>query len=255
MPVVRLDTYKASAYLVWQLKHAGAVILEDGGDIIHVRVRTGEEVSIHLIESSIEPYEIKSTIAYNHANGIHTMLLFWADMLLPEEGNVVEVQDWEWPLLALYGERIWAYDVFGGEVFLFPVQYHPYGQYREIRFGKTVSMRHLEGEFVEIGSPFMKGKWRVAHFGERTRHAQHKHHQESQTHTQTTVMPGTLEACYQVLGLSPDAEPEDVKTAYRRIARKIHPDINQDADATAQMQALNEAYRRIMDDFDENEIV
>jgi hypothetical protein len=249
MPVVRLDTYKASAYLVWQLKHAGAVVHEDGGDIIHVRIPSGEQVSIHLIESIIPAYEVRSTLTYNAANNRHTLLLLWADMLLPPEGHIIEVQEWEWALLALYGERIWAYAVYGGEVFVYPVHYDPYGPYREIRYGKTVSMRHLMGVTVETFSPHLTGRWRVVDFGERTHHAHHKHYQDGATSTQ---MPDSLAACYALLGIDFDAEPEDVKTAYRNLARKIHPDVNRAANATAQMQALNDAYRRIMEDFEED---
>jgi len=43
-----------------------------------------------------------------------------------------------------------------------------------------------------------------------------------------------------------------VKTAYRNLARKIHPDVNKAPDATAQMQALNEAYRRLMATFEDD---
>lgn len=249
--VVRLDTYKAGAFLVWQLKHAGAVIHEDGGDIIHVGLPTGEEISIHIIESSIPAYEIKSTIAYNHANGVHTLFILWCDMLLPPEGHVVEVMEWEWPLLAVYGERVWAYDIFGGELFIFPVYYDRIGPYREIRYGTTVNMRHLVGGLVETSAPSIKGKWRVAWFAERAKQAHHSQTDDQHQPHPASAMPETLAACYIVLGVALDADAEDVKTAYRRMARKIHPDVNKASNATAHMQALNEAYRRIMQEFED----
>ncbi len=162
--MVRFDTYKAGAFLVWQLKHAGAVIHEDGGDIIHLSLPTGEAISIHIIESSIPAYEIKNTIVYNQANGLYTLFILWADMLLPPEGHVVEVEEWEWPLLALYGEKLWAYDIFGGELFIYPIYYDRIGPYREIRYGKTVNMRQLQGTVVEVQSPFIRGDggWRAS---------------------------------------------------------------------------------------------
>lgn len=248
--MVRLDTYKAGAFLVWQLKHAGAVIHEDGGDIIHVSLPTGEEISIHIIESSIPAYEIKSIIANNHANGVHTLFILWCDMLLPPEGHVVAVEEWEWPLLALYGEKVWAYDIFGGELFIFPVYYDRIGPYREIRYGTTVNMRHLVGGLVETVAPSIKGKWRVAWFAERTQHKQNQANGQHDAHLPHT-MPETLTACYIVLGVALNADAEDVKTAYRKLARKIHPDVNKASNATAQMQALNEAYRRIMIEFED----
>ena len=56
---------------------------------------------------------------------------------------------------------------------------------------------------------------------------------------------------YNILGVKKDAKADDIKKSYRRLARKFHPDVNSAKDATQQMQALNEAYQKIMDQFDE----
>ena len=51
---------------------------------------------------------------------------------------------------------------------------------------------------------------------------------------------------YKVLGLSPDASDEDVKRAYRRLAKKYHPDLNPgDQEAARKMQEVNAAYEQI----------
>ena len=51
---------------------------------------------------------------------------------------------------------------------------------------------------------------------------------------------------YKVLGLSPDASDEDVKKAYRRLAKKYHPDLNPgDPVAAKKMQQVNAAYEQI----------
>jgi hypothetical protein len=250
--VVRFDTYKAGAFLVWQLKHAGAIIHEDGGDIIHLSLPTGEGISIHIIESSIPAYEIKNTIAYNQANGLYTLFILWADMLLPPEGHVIEVEDWEWPLLALYGDKLWAYDIFGGELFIYPIHYDRIGPYREIRYGKTVNMRQLQGMVVEVESPFIRGRWRVATFSDKAPHKYHRYQTDTDGQKPPrSTQPDSYAEYYAILGISLDAEEEDVKTAYRNLARKIHPDVNKAPDATAQMQALNDAYRRLMSTFED----
>lgn len=53
---------------------------------------------------------------------------------------------------------------------------------------------------------------------------------------------------YQLLGLSRDASEEDVKKAYRKLARKYHPDLNPgNKAAEAKFKELSEAYEALSD--------
>lgn len=52
---------------------------------------------------------------------------------------------------------------------------------------------------------------------------------------------------YEVLGLERSASAEDVKSAFRRLARKFHPDVNKDAGAEEQFKEINEAYAVLSD--------
>ena len=55
-----------------------------------------------------------------------------------------------------------------------------------------------------------------------------------------------IEDPYKVLGVSPDASDEDIKRAYRRLAKQYHPDRNPgDAEAAKKMQEVNAAYEQI----------
>lgn len=46
---------------------------------------------------------------------------------------------------------------------------------------------------------------------------------------------------YQILGVSKDASAEDIKKAFRKLARKYHPDISKEPDAATRMAEVNEA--------------
>eukprot|EP00633_Aureoumbra_lagunensis_P003928 CAMPEP_0197316890 /NCGR_PEP_ID=MMETSP0891-20130614/44692_1 /TAXON_ID=44058 ORGANISM="Aureoumbra lagunensis, Strain CCMP1510" /NCGR_SAMPLE_ID=MMETSP0891 /ASSEMBLY_ACC=CAM_ASM_000534 /LENGTH=322 /DNA_ID=CAMNT_0042806591 /DNA_START=68 /DNA_END=1036 /DNA_ORIENTATION=- len=51
---------------------------------------------------------------------------------------------------------------------------------------------------------------------------------------------------YEILGINPDAEPTEIKAAYRRLSRKLHPDkTGADAQAVKQFVALTQAYEKV----------
>lgn len=52
---------------------------------------------------------------------------------------------------------------------------------------------------------------------------------------------------YAVLGVSRDASAEDIKKAFRRLARKYHPDVSKEKDAEQRMKEVNEAYAVLSD--------
>ncbi len=52
---------------------------------------------------------------------------------------------------------------------------------------------------------------------------------------------------FKVLGIAEDATLEDAKRAYRRLAKKYHPDICKDKDAGQKMQEITEAWGMLKD--------
>jgi len=53
---------------------------------------------------------------------------------------------------------------------------------------------------------------------------------------------------YDVLGVGKDASGEDIKKAYRKLARQYHPDVNKEADAESKFKEVKEAYDTLSDD-------
>jgi curved DNA-binding protein len=52
---------------------------------------------------------------------------------------------------------------------------------------------------------------------------------------------------YNILGVEPGAGEAELKTAYRRLARKYHPDVSKESGAEEKFKAVNEAYEALRD--------
>ena len=47
---------------------------------------------------------------------------------------------------------------------------------------------------------------------------------------------------YKILGVERGASPEEIKQAYRKLARKYHPDVSKEVDAERRFKEIGEAY-------------
>ena len=52
---------------------------------------------------------------------------------------------------------------------------------------------------------------------------------------------------YEVLGVSRDASEDEIKKAYRRLARQLHPDVNPSEDAAERFKLVTHAYDVLSD--------
>ena len=52
---------------------------------------------------------------------------------------------------------------------------------------------------------------------------------------------------YKIMGVARDASQDEIKRAYRKLARKYHPDVSKEKDAEARFKELGEAYEVLKD--------
>src|SRR3954453_19950258 len=60
-------------------------------------------------------------------------------------------------------------------------------------------------------------------------------------------MPVAFRDYYETLGVSRDASEEDIRRAYRKLARQYHPDVNKEPDAEDRFKEVAEAYEVLRD--------
>src|SRR5512135_902020 len=52
---------------------------------------------------------------------------------------------------------------------------------------------------------------------------------------------------YEILGIGRNASDDEIKAAFRKLARQFHPDVNKEADAEEKFKEINEAYSVLSD--------
>ena len=52
---------------------------------------------------------------------------------------------------------------------------------------------------------------------------------------------------YEILGVSRNASADDIKSAYRKLSKQFHPDVNKDPNAEEKFKQINEAYSVLSD--------
>jgi hypothetical protein len=93
------------------------------------------------------------------------------------------------------------------------------GNTKERKGGYRSSFGYVDGEWKAIFSEDVLRKW-----------------------FKVPADPTEAGSLYSVLGVDEDAEDQEIKRQYRRMARQWHPDVNKEPDATEQFQAIQRAY-------------
>ncbi|MGJ3240710.1 MAG: DnaJ domain-containing protein [Anaerolineae bacterium] len=243
---MRYETIYASQFLVNRLDYAHIVDdIRDDGDIIQLRLSNNQIVMVLLIERVMNVSDVRHYYAENSARGIHTLMMVWADVFLPRDGDTYLLDDWMQILLALHGDKIYAYEIAGRDAFFFPVYMQGRTLQRKVRYGEIVNYAGIGGQVVNTLNPHMPGRWYVGNFEQDDQRYRHF------STAGKNIADDPLNAYFNTLGLPRNAQADAVKRAYRTLARLYHPDVNTSDDADERMKRINRAYTHIMKEFED----
>ncbi|MEL6151373.1 MAG: J domain-containing protein, partial [Chloroflexota bacterium] len=141
--------------------------------------------------------------------------------------------------------KIYSYDAWRTEPYIFTVHFHPIRNSRKylIKHGGDVTISEIGTETIETTIPGFTGFWRVARFdGYASRDGEQFWQDTAPRHDGRNP----VRYYFNLLGIRASASRDEVKSAYRDLARKHHPDKNPDSDSTRRMQQINDAYQRIL---------
>ncbi len=72
---------------------------------------------------------------------------------------------------------------------------------------------------------------------------------QKQNFNESVLNPILSGEWWEILGVHPGNHRSDIKEAYLQLARQYHPDVNNSATAKASMQAINQAYKEFLAQF------
>lgn len=248
-----------------------------------VRTWSATVMFITLLDELIKPRQLRKIVNDNSRIGVGSLFLLSA-ALAPPDGSKVEPAETLLALHALHRDKLYTYPAGEGTPFVGQVHFKSYGRMHEyeVWYGPAVRILQLPCYRVWVKTPHsVKGDWLMATFGTETfwKHADYTAGREAMRRQQrggftkraawsaadwdggprleeepaspppagsppVSAHSTHLAACYARLGVAGGATSDEVKTAFRRRARELHPDVSALPKALAEKQfrLLNEAY-------------
>lgn len=240
-------------------------------------------IHVYLLDEMVKPKVLKKLIGENTRVGIGTVIVINA-ALVPEDGERLIPDEMLVTLHALFKDKIYTYRVEDGVPKLGQVHLKSYGRgdEREVWYGPDLDIKTLPCYRTWIKQPnSIKGEWLIANFGteafwksadytagrsafRQQQRQGHTHHAawsnagwgefgggggQTEHHNGTAARPSNgaitrLDRSYIQLGLTRGASYDEVKAAFRKLARELHPDVSQlpKAEAEHRFKVINEAY-------------
>lgn len=227
---------------------------------------TGVRIHIYILAEAYKTRLIKTIIQADTNHGIGSLFIV-NPVVLPQHDEILKPEEWLLAIHALTHERIYTYTP--AQNGLLSLHFEQIGlseNYRTV-YDAPVVIRQLSYSRTTVRPRAIKGFWIIAYFGaepspkrranvddyfpprgQSARHTSPPHYDSN--HREKPPEPPVktqLESAYELLGVKPDATREEIKSAFRRLAFVVHPDVSvlEKAEAEARFKALTEAYETI----------
>jgi DnaJ domain len=246
------------------------------GDLIAIHTWSGVVIYAYVLEEPTKARTIKRIVQENTRIGIGTLFIVSAK-IVPEDGARVEPDEGLLALHALFKDKFYTYRIQDdGEPRIGQVHFKAQGEVREVWYGPDITIGHLPSYRVWVNAPqSIKGNWMIANFGsdafwkqadytigrDAFRQQQQRRATDrakfrfwsqpswgagDETGYMTPAPPpeAELDRFYKQLGLTNAASDDEVKAAFRRLAREVHPDVSDlpKEEAELRFNKLYEAY-------------
>lgn len=241
-------------------------------NVVVVHTWSGVVIHAHLLDEPPKARTLKRIVQENTRVGIGTLFVI-DGALVPDDGARQVIDEGLLALHALLKDKLYTYRLQDGEPKVGQVHLKPFGrEEHEVWYGPDVDVRHLPSLRVWVSAPqSIKGTWLIASFGSEAfwkqtdytvgRDAFRREQNQRTGKYYTWSNPGwtdrgggyttraeppetQLERSFKALGLTPEAGSDEVKAAFRRLAREVHPDVSElpKDEAEARFKVIYDAY-------------
>lgn len=214
-----------------------------------VEKHSGERIAVYLFENCPTTRTLGHILAQNTQANIFTLLCLPGDLLFQTTAQLERTLAM---LDIFYPHKAYVHKVMEDDLHILPVFLTWAAGGLDFQFALPVDLLNLKTRTVHVEQYQLC----VADFGahppynpqERFKHWQarygngNKGRRTGQRRRAKRRSYYGAHAYYEILGLDPSATFEEIKFAYRQLARELHPDINTSPQAKAKMQKINEAY-------------
>jgi hypothetical protein len=238
-----------------------------------IRTWVGMSVKVYFLDGVPNLRALKRVLHENTRTYNQATMFIAHHGLMPDDKHRLTPDDWMFALHELNSERIYTF--IPGEPRLQQVHFDhlPGGKDREAWHGGDVKLERLRVLNQTAKTRALRGQWMMADFGQnpywrtsdqRAQRLRAYYRVGPQTFTWTRYdmggMPGgatddalqrahmgQLERCYQTLGIELTATQDEVKAAFRKLAREYHPDVSnlEKSEAEERFREINVAYEYI----------